>query len=108
TLQCDANISSASKLTLQTTVTAWEASDDDGFFLLKVIQGDFSAVVHIVTPFNNIIVTSQPILLQADLSLVTFTLENGNSAGHSARLHLTGSTAGTYTISDDGVTVATV
>ncbi len=53
TLQCDANISAASKLTLQTTGTAWEGADDDGFFLFKVVRGDFSAVVHIVTPFDN-------------------------------------------------------
>jgi regulation of enolase protein 1 (concanavalin A-like superfamily) len=26
--------------------------DDDGFFLFKVVRGDFSAVVHIVTPYN--------------------------------------------------------
>ncbi len=53
TLQCDANISAASTLTLQTTGTAWENADDDGFFLFKVVSGDFSASVHIVTPFNN-------------------------------------------------------
>jgi hypothetical protein len=53
TVQCDANISTPSELTLQTTGTAWEAADDDGFFLFKVIQGDFSVAVHIVTPFNN-------------------------------------------------------
>jgi hypothetical protein len=53
TLQCNANLSSAGRLTLQTTGTAWEAADDDGFFCFKVIPGDFSAVVRIVTPFNN-------------------------------------------------------
>jgi hypothetical protein len=53
TIQCDANITSASKLTLQTTGTAWEGADDDGFFLYKIVKGDFSAVVHVVTPFNN-------------------------------------------------------
>ena len=53
TLQCDANITAASKLTLQTTGTAWEGADDDGFFLYKIVKGDFSAVVHVVTPFNN-------------------------------------------------------
>src|SRR5262245_31269867 len=52
TVQCDANISAASKLTLQTTGTAWEGPDDDGFFLYKVVKGDFSAIVKIVTPFN--------------------------------------------------------
>src|ERR1017187_7386912 len=53
TLQCDANITAASKVTLQTTGTAWEGADDDGFFLYKIVKGDFSAVVHVVTPFNN-------------------------------------------------------
>jgi hypothetical protein len=53
TLQCDANLSAAGNLTLQTTGTAWEGADDDGFFLFKVVRGDFSAVVKVVTPFNN-------------------------------------------------------
>ncbi len=53
TIQCDANITAPGKLTLQTTGTAWEGADDDGFFLFKVVKGDFSAVVHVVTPFNN-------------------------------------------------------
>jgi regulation of enolase protein 1 (concanavalin A-like superfamily) len=53
TLQCDANISAAGALTLQTTGTGWEGADDDGFFLFKVVPGDFSAVVEVNTPFNN-------------------------------------------------------
>ena len=53
TIQCDANITAAAKLTLQTTGTAWENLDDDGFFLFKVVSGDFSAVVHVVSPYNN-------------------------------------------------------
>ena len=53
TVQCDANITTAGTLTLQTTGTAWENADDDGFFLFKVVPGDFSAVVHVVSPFNN-------------------------------------------------------
>ena len=53
TIQCDANITAVSNLTLQTTGTAWEGADDDGFFLFKVVKGDFSAVVHVVKPFNN-------------------------------------------------------
>src|ERR1019366_447799 len=53
TIQCDANITAVSNPTLQTTGTAWEGADDDGFFLFKVVKGDFSAVVHVVTPFNN-------------------------------------------------------
>jgi len=53
TVQCDANLTAANRLTLQTTGTAWEGADDDGFFLYKVMKGDFSAVVKIVTPYNN-------------------------------------------------------
>ena len=53
TVQCNANITTASTLTLQTTGTAWEAADDDGFFLFKVVPGDFSAIVHVVNPFDN-------------------------------------------------------
>src|SRR6266404_95470 len=53
TIQCDAAISAANRLTLQTTGTAWEAADDDGFFLYKVVPGDFSMSVHVVSPFNN-------------------------------------------------------
>ena len=53
TIQCDANISAVNTLTLQTTGTAWEGVDDDGFFLYKVVKGDFSAVVHVVSPYNN-------------------------------------------------------
>ncbi len=52
TVQCDANIIAAGTLTLQTTGTAWENADDDGFFLFKVVPGDFSAVVHVVSPFD--------------------------------------------------------
>ena len=52
TVQCDANITAAGTLTLQTTGTAWENADDDGFFLFKVVPGDFSAVVHVVSPFD--------------------------------------------------------
>ncbi|HEY3860438.1 MAG TPA: DUF5695 domain-containing protein [Verrucomicrobiae bacterium] len=52
TIQCDANISTSGALTLQTTGTAWEGAGDDGFFLFKVVPGDFSAVVQINTPFN--------------------------------------------------------
>jgi hypothetical protein len=53
TVQCDANISAAGALTIQTTGTAWEGANDDGFFLFKVVPGDFSAVVEVNTPFNN-------------------------------------------------------
>ncbi len=52
TLQCDANLTTAATLTLQTTGTAWEGADDDGFFLFKVVPGDFSVSVHVVSPFD--------------------------------------------------------
>jgi len=53
TLQCDANLSSANTLTIQSSGTAWEGADDDGFFLFKVVRGGFSASVHVVSPYNN-------------------------------------------------------
>jgi hypothetical protein len=53
TVQCDANITAASTLTVQSTGTSWEGADDDGLFLYKVVKGDFSAIVRIVTPFDN-------------------------------------------------------
>ena len=53
TLQCDANISTANTLTLETTGTAWEGGDDDGFFLFKIAPGDFSMSVHVVSPYDN-------------------------------------------------------
>ena len=53
TVQCDANVTAASTLTLQTTGTAWENADDDGFYLFKVVPGDFSMSVHVVSPYNN-------------------------------------------------------
>lgn len=52
TVQADANISTANTLTLQTTGTAWEGADDDGFFLFKIVPGDFSMSVHVVSPYN--------------------------------------------------------
>jgi len=51
---------------------------------------------------------SQPILLQPDLSNAGFTLETDNPASHTARLHLTASTAGSYTVSDGNGTIATL
>ena len=53
TLKCDANMTAVGTLSLETTGTAWEGNDDDGFFLFKVVPGDFSAVVHVVSPFDN-------------------------------------------------------
>jgi len=53
TLQCNSHITAPGTLSLQTTGTAWEGGDDDGFFLYKVVAGDFSAIVHVVSPFDN-------------------------------------------------------
>ena len=53
TTKADAGITAVSTLSLQTTATDWENTADDGFFLYKVVKGNFSASVHIVTPYNN-------------------------------------------------------
>lgn len=53
TLQCDAQTTNPGHLTVRTTETAWENGDDDGFFLYKIVSGDFQAVVHILTPYDN-------------------------------------------------------
>ena len=52
TLKCDVNTTTNGVLTVQTTETAWENTDDDGFFLYKVVSGNFQAAVHIVTPYD--------------------------------------------------------
>src|SRR5579885_1630741 len=41
TIQCDANLTAPGTLTLQTTGTAWENADDDGFFLFKIVPEIF-------------------------------------------------------------------
>jgi len=53
TLICNANVTSNNVLTVQTTQTDWEGTPDDGFFLYKVISGDFSCSVHVVPPYDN-------------------------------------------------------
>lgn len=53
TYQCDAQMTAANTLTVETTGTDWEGLGDDGFFLFKIVTGDFSAVVHVVSPFDN-------------------------------------------------------
>jgi hypothetical protein len=52
TVVANADISAVNTLTLQTTETDWEGVNDDGFFLFKVVPGDFSASVQIITPYN--------------------------------------------------------
>ncbi|HEU5395946.1 MAG TPA: fibronectin type III domain-containing protein, partial [Verrucomicrobiae bacterium] len=53
TVQCDADLTAAGTLSVQTTGTAWEGGDDDGFYLFKIVPGDFSMSVHVVSPYNN-------------------------------------------------------
>ena len=53
-------------------------------------------------------VASGGISLKQDFSATSFTIETDNSAAHSARLHFTVSVAGTYTISSDEGTIATL
>jgi hypothetical protein len=56
----DADISSNNFLTVSSLQTDWESAADDGFFLFKVITGDFDMSVHVMgignvntnTPFN--------------------------------------------------------
>lgn len=64
-LKVDANVTAAGKLSVQTTETAWEFGDDDGFFLYKVVKGDFQAAVKIVTPFDNIAYHSAGLMARA-------------------------------------------
>lgn len=53
TLVADASETKAGRLTVQSTDTGFDASEDDGFFLYRVIPGDFSIAVQ-VTSFNNL------------------------------------------------------
>ena len=43
----DASITSNGMLTVQSTRTDWEQSNDDGFFLFKDVSGDFQSQVHV-------------------------------------------------------------
>lgn len=65
TLVCDAQVSNPGRLTVQTTETAWENTDDDGFFLYKIVAGDFQAVVRIVTPYNNVAYNTAGLMARA-------------------------------------------
>ena len=49
---------------------------------------------------NDRFATAQPIVLQPDLSQVSFQIESENSAAHSVALYFTASTAGTYSVTD--------
>jgi hypothetical protein len=75
TLQCDANLTTANTLTVQTTGTAWEGADDDGFFLFKTVPGDFSVSVRVVSPFNTASYNTAGLLARA------FSAEGGPLGG---------------------------
>jgi hypothetical protein len=53
-------------------------------------------------------VASGGISLTPDFSTISFSIETDDSTAHSARLHFTVSSAGTYTISSDEGTIATL
>lgn len=52
TLLANSGITKAGRFTVQSTDTGFDASENDGFFLYRVIAGDFSIAVQ-VTSFNN-------------------------------------------------------
>ena len=49
---------------------------------------------------NDRFAAAQPIVLQPDLSQVSFQIESENSAAHSVALYFTASTAGRYSVTD--------
>ena len=51
---------------------------------------------------------SQPVTLASDVSALSFTLETGNTAAHTARLHLSALAPGAYTLSDTNGPIATL
>src|SRR5215471_2929467 len=54
TLVCDANLSTNGLLTVRSANTDWgDGPHDDGFLLFKVVPGDFSASVQLITPYDN-------------------------------------------------------
>ncbi|HOY57926.1 MAG TPA: DUF1349 domain-containing protein, partial [Verrucomicrobiota bacterium] len=65
TLQCDAQTTNPGRLTLQTTQTDWEFDTDDGFFLYKVVPGDFQAVVRIAIPYDNVAYNTAGLMARA-------------------------------------------
>jgi hypothetical protein len=51
TTVANASVSFSGFLTVQSTATTWAAPGDDGFFLYKVVSGDFDAAVQVAAPF---------------------------------------------------------
>ncbi|MGO8931636.1 MAG: hypothetical protein ACLQU3_32685 [Limisphaerales bacterium] len=52
TLVADANLSFPGFLTIQSTATSWAGTGDDGFFLYKIVAGDFDVSVENSPPFD--------------------------------------------------------
>ncbi len=68
TLTCDAGISTPGLLTVRSAQTDWQDASDDGFFLYKIVAGDFSASVHI-DAFTNTLYSSAGLMARvADLA----------------------------------------
>lgn len=65
TLQCDVQTTNPGRLTVRTTQTDWEFDTDDGFFLYKVVPGDFQAVVRIATPYDNVAYNTAGLMARA-------------------------------------------
>ena len=65
-----------------------------------------SGNIHIVVDTDRY-ANTLPITLKSDLSQLGFTLETGNAASHTAKLHITASIAGMYTVSGPSGTIAT-
>jgi Family of unknown function (DUF5695) len=63
--------------------------------------------IHIVVDTDRF-ANALPITLQSDLSQLGFTLETDNAASHTAKLHITASTSGSYTVSGPSGTIATL
>jgi hypothetical protein len=79
---------------------------------LDGVRQHFHAVLtggtmHLVLDSDHI-TTGQSITLGADLSHISFTVETANVASHSTPLHFSPSIAGTYNVSDDSGTLATL
>jgi len=53
TVVANANVVNPGFLTVQSTGGTWVGNGDDGFFLYKVVSGDFDAFVQVANPFQN-------------------------------------------------------
>src|SRR5262249_32687505 len=54
TILADANVSFPGYLTVETSSSDWSAAGDDGFFLWKLVSGDFDVSVQSAPTWNNI------------------------------------------------------